>query len=156
MPDLKLIDGDQIQEIEPYCDGLKALWSPHTGIVDFALVTEHYASDIRELGGKIHYKYEVDKFEETADNADYPVTIKASSSNIVLQAKYALTCAGLQSDKVAELTGCPRSPRIVPIRGEYLFLHPDKQFMIKGNIYPVPDPNLPFLGVHFTPRNFCF
>lgn len=152
VPDLKVIEGDKIQEIEPYCEGLKALWSPHTGIVDFALVTEHYASDIREMGGKIHYNYAVDKFEETTENADYPVTIKASSSNIVLQAKYVLTCAGLQSDKIAELTGCPRAPRIVPIRGEYLLLHPDKQFMVKGNIYPVPDPNLPFLGVHFTPR----
>lgn len=58
----------------------------------------------------------------------------------------------MQSDKVAELTGCPRSPRIVPIRGEYLLLCEEKSGMVNGNIYPVPDPNLPFLGVHFTPR----
>lgn len=152
VPDLKLIDGDAIREIEPYCQGLKALWSPHTGIVDFALVTEHYASDIREKGGKIFLNYEVDEFAETQDNSEFPVTIKASGSNIILQAKYALTCAGLQSDKIAELTGCPRAPRIVPIRGEYLLLNPDKHDMVKGNIYPVPDPSLPFLGVHFTPR----
>lgn len=152
VPDIKLIDGDQIPEYEPHCDGVKALWSPHTGIVDFAMVTEYYASDIREMGGKIFLNYEVAKFTETQDNADYPVTIAASNADTILQAKYVLTCAGLQSDKIAELTGCPRAPRIVPIRGEYLLLNPDKKYLVNGNIYPVPDPNLPFLGVHFTPR----
>lgn len=152
VPDLQLIDGEKIKDIEPYCEGLKALWSPHTGIVDFALVTEHYASDIREKGGKIFLEYNVDEFSETKDNTEYPVTIASSNSNTQLQAKYVLTCAGLQSDKVAEMTGCPRSPRIVPIRGEYLLLCKEKRFMVNGNIYPVPDPALPFLGVHFTPR----
>lgn len=146
VPDLQLIDGKKIQEIEPYCEGLKALWSPHTGIVDFALVTEHYASDIREMGGKIFLEYAVDKFSETKDDPVYPVTVSATESDTELQAKYVLTCAGLQSDKVAELTGCPRSPRIVPIRGEYLLLCEEKRHMVKGNIYPVPDPSLPFLG----------
>lgn len=123
-----------------------------TGIVDFALVTQHYAGDIRAMGGEIFLEYEVNKFSETADDSEYPVTIQASNSDIALQAKYVLTCAGLQSDTVAELTGCPRSPRIVPIRGEYLLLCKEKRSMIKGNIYPVPDPSMPFLGVHFTPR----
>lgn len=152
VPDLQLIDGNEIQEIEPFCEGLKALWSPHTGIVDFALVTEYYASDIRSMGGKVFLEYEVDKFSETKEDSDHPVTIQSSTSNVTLQTKYVLTCAGLQSDKIAEKTGCPRSPRIVPIRGEYLLLCKEKQFMVKGNIYPVPDPNLPFLGVHLTPR----
>lgn len=152
VPDLQLIDGDRIQEIEPYCEGLKALWSPHTGIVDFAQVTEHYASDIRAMGGKIFLEYEVNKFSETEVDSEHPVTIEASRSDIALHAKYVLTCAGLQSDMVAELTGCPNSPKIVPIRGAYLLLCPEKSYMIKGNIYPVPDPNLPFLGVHLTPR----
>lgn len=67
-------------------------------------------------------------------------------------AKYVLTCGGLQSDKLAELTGCPRDPRIIPFRGEYLLLNPKKCHMVRGNIYPVPDPRFPFLGVHFTPR----
>lgn len=150
--DLQLIDGDKIQDIEPYCEGLKALWSPHTGIVDFGLVTQHYAGDIRSMGGKILLEYAVNNFQESADDSDYPVTIRASNSNAVLHAKYVLTCAGLHSDKIAELTGCPRSPRIVPIRGEYLLLCEEKRSMVRGNIYPVPDPSLPFLGVHFTPR----
>lgn len=63
-----------------------------------------------------------------------------------------MTCGGLQSDKLAELTGCPKDPRIIPFRGEYLLLNPNKCHMVKGNIYPVPDPRFPFLGVHFTPR----
>lgn len=105
VPDLQLIDGDKIQEIEPYCDGVKALWSPHTGIVDYGVVTQHYASDIRSMGGQILLSYEVDKFIETQDDSSYPVTIEASNSGTILKAKYVLTCAGLQSDKVAEMTG---------------------------------------------------
>lgn len=149
---MQLIDGDKIQEIEPFCEGLKALWSPHTGIVDYATVTQFYAQDIRQAGGDILLEYEVTKFSESKDDAEYPVTIESTQSRAKLQAKYVLTCAGLQSDKVAELTGCPRSPRIVPIRGEYLLLCKEKRHMVNGNIYPVPDPDLPFLGVHFTPR----
>lgn len=92
------------------------------------------------------------KFSENKKDPSYPVTIESDNSHIVIQTKYALTCAGLQSDLVAEMTGCPRSPRIVPIRGEYLLLCKAKRNMVNGNIYPVPDPTLPFLGVHFTPR----
>lgn len=95
MPDLKLIDGDKIQEIEPYCEGLKALWSPHTGIVDFALVTQHYAADIRAMGGQILVDFQVDKFSETKENSEYPVTIGSTNSDIKLETKYALTCAGI-------------------------------------------------------------
>lgn len=98
------------------------------------------------MGGKIFLEYEVNRFSETEEDADHPVTIEALHSNITLQAKCVLTCAGLQSDKVAEFTKCPSSPKIVPVRGAYLLLNPDKCSMIKGNIYPVPDPSLPFLG----------
>lgn len=155
MADLQLIDGDKIQQIEPYCEGLKALWSPHTGIVDFSQVTHHYADDIRQSGGDIILDYEVNEFSESKENADYPVQITAKENPIVLQTKYALTCAGLQSDIIAELTGCPKSPRIVPIRGEYLLLCKEKRNMINGNIYPVPDPSLPFLGVMNTQTRNC-
>lgn len=88
------------------------------------------------MGGEIFMEYEVNKFSETEGDSQYPVTIQASNSDVTLQAKYVLTCAGLQSDKVAELTGCPRSPRIVPIRGEYLLLCKEKRGMVRGNIYP--------------------
>lgn len=152
VPDLQIIEGDRIQEIEPYCEGLKALWSPHTGIVDYALVTRQYAKDFVMDGGRIINKFEVTKFHETPSNAQFPVTIRGKDPEFKIQTKYVLTCGGLHSDKLAEMTGCPRSPRIVPFRGEYLLLNKAKEHMIRGNIYPVPDPRFPFLGVHFTPR----
>lgn len=100
-----MIDGDQIQEIEPYCQGVKALWSPHTGIVDYALVTEHYAQDFKRGGGQIYVGFNVKKFLETKSNSEYPVTLVSHIPGFVLQAKYVLTCGGLHSDKLAELTG---------------------------------------------------
>ena len=152
VPDLALIDGPQIKEIEPYCKGVKALWSPHTGIVDWALVTEYYSKDFNQSGGHIFLNFKVTKFTETPTNAEFPVTIQGSQAHQRIKTRYVLTCGGLQSDILAELTGCPREPRIVPFRGEYLLLAKEKCHMVKGNIYPVPNPKLPFLGVHFTPR----
>ena len=148
--DLQLIDEDKIARYEPNCKGIKALWSPHTGIVDFVEICNHYARDFNTAGGEVFYNFKVNGFEEVAD-ADYPVNVKAANGK-TLQTKYVLTCGGLYSDVLAELSGCSKEPRIVPFRGEYLLLKPEKQHLIKGNIYPVPDPRFPFLGVHFTPR----
>ena len=96
----------------------------------------------------------VRKFIETKDDnaADYPVTILGGMEHQKIRTRNVLTCGGLQSDLLAEMTGCSRDPRILPFRGEYLLLAPEKCHMVKGNIYPVPDPRFPFLGVHFTPR----
>ncbi|XP_017069991.1 LOW QUALITY PROTEIN: L-2-hydroxyglutarate dehydrogenase, mitochondrial [Drosophila eugracilis] len=152
VPDLRMIEGSEIQEIEPHCKGLKALHSPHTGIVDFGLVTEHYGQDFKQCGGHIYLGFNVNKFTETKEGADYPVTIHGAVPGQTVRTKNVLTCGGLQSDLLAEKTGCPRDPRIVPFRGEYLLLSKEKQHMVNGNIYPVPDPRFPFLGVHFTPR----
>lgn len=150
VPDMQLIDEDKIQEIEPYCQGIKAIWSPQTGIVDWALVTAFYGRDFQAAGGDIALGFEAKSFSETI-SPTYPIAIGGNNGQSV-HTKYVLTCGGLQSDKLAELTGCPRAPRIIPFRGEYLLLNKDKAHMIKGNIYPVPDPRFPFLGVHFTPR----
>lgn len=81
----------------------------------------------------------------------FPIQIESSSGESI-RSKYVLTCGGLQSDQLAERSGCSKSPRIVPFRGEYLLLNPKKTHLVRGNIYPVPDPRVPFLGVHFTPR----
>lgn len=150
--DLKIIEKSQIKEIEPYCQGVKALWSPNTGIVDWALVTEYYGNDFKCAGGDIYLNFKVSKFEETKDDSEYPVTIRDSTQRQQIRTRYVLTCGGLQSDQLAELTGCARAPRIIPFRGEYLLLSKEKCHMIRGNIYPVPDARFPFLGVHFTPR----
>ncbi|EDW55687.1 L-2-hydroxyglutarate dehydrogenase, mitochondrial [Drosophila sechellia] len=152
VPDLRMIEGSEIQEIEPYCQGVMALHSPHTGIVDWGLVTQHYGQDFKQCGGDIYLDFNVSKFSETKEGTDYPVTIHGARPGQTVRTKNVLTCGGLQSDLLAEKTGCPRDPRIVPFRGEYLLLTKEKQHMVKGNIYPVPDPRFPFLGVHFTPR----
>lgn len=146
-----MIDGKEIKAIEPYCKGIKAIHSPHTGIVDWALVTEYYATDFKNAGGTIFTDFEVKSFSGNSGNEDHPVTI-VDAKNRKISSKYVLTCAGLQADKVAGLTGNKNPPKIVPFRGEYLLLNPAKAHMIRGNIYPVPDPRFPFLGVHFTPR----
>lgn len=82
----------------------------------------------------------------------FPIRLHGKNTNFVIQTRSVLTCGGLQADLLAEKTGCAGDPRIVPFRGEYFILAKEKQHLVKGNIYPVPDPNFPFLGVHFTPR----
>jgi len=148
-PDIKLISGNDIKTIEPYCNGVRAIHSPHTGIVDWAIVTKHYAADFVNLGGKITYNFKVKLFEECKHNRTLRII---SEKNKEVLANYVITCGGLQSDELSLMTGCQPDPYILPIRGEYLLLGKEKAHLVKGNIYPVPDPSLPFLGVHFTPR----
>jgi 2-hydroxyglutarate dehydrogenase len=114
-------------------------------------VTEYYGKDFTKAGGDIHLNFEVAKFIENPDDKDYKVTI-VDKKNRKISCKYILTCGGLQADKIAAMTGNKNPPKIVPFRGEYLLLDESKTHMVKGNIYPVPDPRFPFLGVHFTPR----
>lgn len=150
---MQLIDGDRIPEIEPHCVGLKAIWSPETGIIDWAEVCRQYGRDFTQQGGEIFLNFKAGKFIETPTDADHPVTIlSADKFPLSVKTKYVLTCGGLQSDLLAKLTGCSPDPKIVPFRGEYLLLNPAKRHLVRGNIYPVPDPRFPFLGVHFTPR----
>lgn len=151
VPRLELVDADRIQEIEPYCHGVKALWSPETGIVDWGLVTQYFGKDFVACGGQVFVEFEAKRFAESGDPA-YPVRIQGNKSEDVVCTKYVLTCGGLYADKLAERTGGQRAPQIVPFRGEYLVLNEDKRHMVRGNIYPVPDARFPFLGVHFTPR----
>lgn len=156
VPDLVEVNSDQISNIAPGCRGVKGLWSPHTGIVDYELVTQAYAEDFKKSGGKIYFNFAVEEFKEDEINdSAYPIVVKARSSTISnneIRTKYVLTCGGLHSDKLAELTSGSTAPRIIPFRGEYLLLSKDKSPMIQTNVYPVPNSKLPFLGVHFTPR----
>lgn len=147
---MKLIDASEIKKIEPFCRGIRAIHSPHTGIVDWAVVTESYGEDFKYFGGHIFKNFEVKNFSENTD-PEWPIVVTDKNGK-KLAAKYIFTCAGLQADKIANLTGNKNPPKIVPFRGEYLLLNPSKTHMVKGNIYPVPDPRFPFLGVHFTPR----
>jgi 2-hydroxyglutarate dehydrogenase len=120
-------------------------------------VSKKYAENFERLGGTVRLGFEVSRLEESKDNPNYPVTIVGNNANVcmkeeIVRAKYVIACAGLQSDRVAVKSGCNPLPKIVPFRGEYLLLKPEKRGLVRGNIYPVPDPKFPFLGVHFTPR----
>jgi len=138
-----------IKEREPACQGVRAIWSPETGIVDWGRVARHYGEVFKSRGGEILTGFEADKFSVSGPGGQVAVR---SGDGRAGSCEHVLTCAGLQSDRVATLSGCSTEPKIVPFRGEYLLLNPEKAKLINGNIYPVPDPRFPFLGVHFTPR----
>ncbi|XP_053191274.1 L-2-hydroxyglutarate dehydrogenase, mitochondrial [Scomber japonicus] len=156
--DLSIVDAKGIREREPYCRGIMALDSPYTGIVDWRMVALRYGKDFEEAGGTVVTEYEVNDIsmvnESQAGSTEgmkYPIAVRDKKGNEV-HCRYVLTCGGLYSDRLSQISGCSREPRIVPFRGDYLVLKPEKHYLVKGNIYPVPDPRFPFLGVHFTPR----
>ncbi|XP_027024120.1 L-2-hydroxyglutarate dehydrogenase, mitochondrial [Tachysurus fulvidraco] len=156
--DLTLINAKEIREREPYCRGIMALDSPHTGIVDWREVCLSYAADFQQTGGSIRTMFTVTDIKaaaqsppQSSEGLKYPIIIRSSKGEEV-HCRFVLTCGGLHSDRLSEISGCSTEPRIVPFRGDYLVLKPEKNYLIKGNIYPVPDPRFPFLGVHFTPR----
>lgn len=156
--DLGIVDAKGIREREPYCRGIMALDSPYTGIVDWRMVALRYGQDFVEAGGKVITDSEINDIsmvkESPAGSTEgmkYPIAVKDKKGNEV-RCRYVLTCGGLYSDRLSQISGCSREPRIVPFRGDYLVLKPEKHYLVKGNIYPVPDPRFPFLGVHFTPR----
>jgi L-2-hydroxyglutarate oxidase LhgO/3-mercaptopyruvate sulfurtransferase SseA len=144
--DLEMLNAEQIREREPHARGIRAISSPTTGIVDWARVANSYAEDARAQGADFFLEHEVTNISRRAS-----LTVLHTTSGEV-QAKYAITCAGVFSDKVAQMTGGSRDPQIIPFRGDYMVLKPEKSDLVRGNIYPVPDPAFPFLGVHFTPR----
>lgn len=148
--DVKWLDAHGIQKIEPNCRGLAALFSPHTGIVDWGFVTQSYAEDFKQRGGFVYLNFSADRFK--AGSTHDIVEVYDNSTGKKVRTHFVITAAGLQSDRVSSLTGCSLSPRIVPFRGDYLQLKPEKSNLVTTNIYPVPDPRFPFLGVHFTPR----
>ena len=143
---LRMVDQEEIKDIEPYSAGVKAILSPNTGIIDYFEVSQAYASRMRENGGDLLTNVEVISIE----NKDNLVYINTTSGTVA--AKYVLNCAGLHADTVARMMGVDVGVKIVPFRGEYFSIIPEKEHMVKGLIYPVPDPSMPFLGVHFTRR----
>jgi L-2-hydroxyglutarate oxidase len=144
--DLEVVGPERLRELEPACVGVRAIWSPNTGIVDYDQVAAAYADDVRAAGGEILPGRRVQ-------------AIHRRSSGVLLQtpvgdveAGRVVACAGLYADRVARLTGGPPDPRIVPFRGDYWMLRPEQRHLARNLIYPVPDPAFPFLGVHFTRR----
>ena len=144
VPDLELVGPERLKEIEPHTAGARALWAPHTGIVDFTKVAAAFANKFQQAGGDIFMGAAVKKIVRISDSAALETT------KGTLQAKYLSNCAGLYADKVAAMAGEKVGVRIIPFRGEYYTLRPESHHLVSGLIYPVPDPQFPFLGVHFT------
>jgi 2-hydroxyglutarate dehydrogenase len=141
---LQRLDAAGIERLEPHARGIAALHSPNTGIVDFTGVARSYASDVIESGGVIATGCEVRGVERTAR------ALRIAHSHGVTEAGHAVFCAGAWADRLAVLAGASADPRIVPFRGAYLKLKPERRHLVRSLIYPVPDPALPFLGVHLT------
>jgi L-2-hydroxyglutarate oxidase LhgO len=146
VPGLEMIGPERLKEIEPHCVGVRALWSPNTGIIDYSEVAQAYADDVRLAGGEIRTGYEVKAIHQG------PTTTLVSTSQGTIETKTVVACAGVYADRVAAMTGAPSNPRIVPFRGDYYVLRPERKHLARNLIYPVPDPSFPFLGVHFTRR----
>ena len=144
VPGLKVLGPEQLREIEPYANGVRALHSPNTGIIDFSQVAAAYANRFRDNGGEVVTGARVMSIRR-ADGLVYLETARG-----VVRARNVINCAGLYSDAVARMMGVGQDVRIVPFRGEYYMLSPEAEPMVKGLIYPVPNPEFPFLGVHFT------
>jgi L-2-hydroxyglutarate oxidase LhgO len=136
VPGLRRLDAEEIRAVEPHARGVAALHSPETAITDFAAVARSYAEDVQKAGGEIRLATEVTRIDGTAVNGE--------GFDLVV------VCAGLHADRVSRLAGDGAEPQIVPFRGEYYQLKAERTGLVRGLIYPVPDPRYPFLGIHLT------
>jgi L-2-hydroxyglutarate oxidase LhgO len=140
--DVRVLDGDELQEVEPNVVGVRALHAPGTGVIDYRLVAGAYADDIRAAGGTIELGRAVLDIRTTGGRAEVDTAAGGISAGLVV------VCAGVQSDRL----GGSSATRIVPFRGDYYTLDEPAASLVRGLVYPVPDPAFPFLGVHFTRR----
>jgi L-2-hydroxyglutarate oxidase LhgO len=147
VPGIRRLGPSEMAEIEPHVRGSAAVHSPTTAIVDYPAVARSYAEDIRKAGGALKLGFEVAGIERSGAE----VRVRGASGEEHAFDRL-IVCGGLQSDRLAQMAGEGRDPWIVPFRGEYYKLVPGRQDMVRGLIYPVPDPDYPFLGVHFTRR----
>jgi (S)-2-hydroxyglutarate dehydrogenase len=144
VPGLRRVGADEIAQIEPHARGIAALHSPETGVVDFARVAAAFAADVEKAGGTVATGAGVGRLIPTGEG------IKVEHERGTTTAGAVVSCAGAWSDRLAVAAGAPKEPRIVPFRGAYLRLRPERRELVRGSIYPVPDPDLPFLGGHLT------
>jgi L-2-hydroxyglutarate oxidase LhgO len=145
VPGLAWLDEAGLRAVEPAARGIAALHSPHTAIADFAAVARSLAAELSAAGGEVRLGANVVGVRGSSGGVE--VTLADGST---VRGDRAVVCAGLQADRLARASGESASPRIVPFRGEYWKLRPERSGLVRGLIYPVPDPSLPFLGVHLT------
>ena len=146
VPGLEDVGKERIRELEPHAAGIRGLWSPRTGVIDFRRIALAIADDLRAAGVAIRTEHAVSAIDVRSSD----VVVTTGRGDVL--SRIVVTCAGLQADRVAALSGDIGGPTIVPFRGDYYTLSPDTSALVRGLIYPVPDPRLPFLGVHFTKR----
>ena len=146
VPGLRWLSPEGIREHEPHVTGVAGLHSPSTAIVDFGAVTRAYAADVVAGGGRVLLGTRVEAIERAGD------VVRVDAGGERHELDHLVVCAGLQSDRVAALAGDDADPVIVPFRGEYLTMRADRAHLVRGLVYPLPDPRYPFLGVHFTRR----
>jgi len=144
VPGLRRLGQHEIAEIEPHGRGVAALHSPETGVVDFARVAAAFAADVEEAGGSVATGAGVRRLQPRGGGIRVEHELGSSDAGLVV------SCAGAWSDRLAVAAGAPKDPRIVPFRGGYLRLRPERRELVRASIYPVPDPGLPFLGGHLT------
>jgi (S)-2-hydroxyglutarate dehydrogenase len=143
VPGLRRIDRAEIAGIEPHATGLAALHSPRTAITDFTRIARSFADDVVAAGGEVRLGFRVTGVTATGGKVQVAETLAVD---------HLIVCAGIQTDVVARMAGDTAEPRIVPFRGVYMRVRPEKAGLVRGLIYPVPDPRYPFLGVHYTRR----
>ena len=148
VPGLRRLGPAEIREVEPYAVGLAALHSPATAITDYVAITRALADEVRAAGGEVRLGARVVDIRRQGDG----VVVRIAGDPAPLRLDHVVVAAGLQADRVAALVGGAREPAILPFRGEYLAVTDAKQDLVRGMVYPVPDPRYPFLGVHFTRR----
>jgi L-2-hydroxyglutarate oxidase len=140
----EIISRERLRELEPFCAGIRAIHVPEAGIVDYPGVCNQLAKLITDAGGEIRLNTRVTGIRQLTDQ------VRIQTTDDEVAASQAINCTGLFSDRTARLSGQPMKERIVPFRGEYFVLKPEAEKFCQTLIYPVPDPRLPFLGVHFT------
>jgi len=146
VPGLRRLGPAGIREIEPHATGLAALHSPGTAITDYVKIAEAFAEDVVAAGGEVRFGFPVTGVAKAGSG------LRVASPGDAVTVDRLIVCAGIHADVVAGLAGDTAAPRIIPFRGEYMRVVPAKASMVRGLIYPVPDPRYPFLGVHFTRR----
>ncbi|WP_100076836.1 L-2-hydroxyglutarate oxidase [Chryseobacterium camelliae] len=144
LQDLKYLSREEFREIEPHCEGIKAIKVPQTGIIDYPGIAKKIKELFEELGGEIKFNNKVTNIVNRG------LEIIVETNNSEYKTKKLISCAGLYSDKITRMTNKENDVIIIPFRGEYYKINDEKKHLVKHLIYPVPDPNFPFLGVHFT------
>jgi len=141
---LRRLSSEEIRDCEPHATGLAGLFIPETGIIDYAQVTQVYADLVRKAGGEVRTRSRLRHLHRTPD----ALVLETRDGDV--RCRHLINCAGLHADRVARMCGVDSHLQIIPFRGEYYELIPERHHLVKNLIYPVPDPRFPFLGVHFT------